>query len=236
MQLKRVSLASVLVGLGCCLSAVSAQADYLLNEDFNDNAASYTQSGAVTIRPVSDLIYTGVNNGFDSYEKLTGSFLVIGDYAGALNAGTPSGPNGNSTSAVAFNLGQFAAGSHSLNVAFDYVFDTNLAPGAGLARNLDDFLVQLLGSNGLSVDLLKFDDVSRNELDRRDHFQKTVNFDLATPQNVSLAFSLTEYTGTGDSAVGVDNISVIPEPTSLALSCAGLMGLLATRRRRLMPV
>lgn len=237
MRLKftNTNIRTAMAAAGLCLGVASAQAGYLLNEDFNGVTASYTSFGTTNTRSISDPIYnaTGLNNDFDSYAGLSGSFLVLGDTSGAL----PGGPTGSSTgqsSKAAFNLGLFGTGLHSLDVAFDWVFDTNQA-----TVNSDNFSIRLMAGTTLLDELLFFDDVDRNDfLSRRGHFNEIRNFTLGTSSAVTLEFELTEFNGaasnfsSGDSAVGIDNISVVPEPTSIALLSVGLLGLLSTSKRR----
>ena len=231
MRIKYTNIRTALVVMGLCLGVASAQAGYLLNEDFNDGAATYTSVGTTNIRPISNLIYRSVNTGFDSYPGLSGSFLVLGDSGGALPGG-PTGSVAGQRSKAAFNLGSFNAGLHSLGIAFDWVFDTNQA-----TLSTDDFSARLMVGSALIDEPLSFSDVGRNDPNRRGHFNEIRNFTLGTSGTVTLEFELKEFNGTapntssGDSAVGIDNISVVPEPTSIALVCVGLFGLLGVRRR-----
>ena len=235
-------MASVLIGSGLLMGASGVSAGYLLNEDFDDGSAAYTSTGTVNIRPATDILRTAVNTGFDSYTGLAGQFLAIGDAASDLAnplADGATGPIGTATgqlSRASFSLGQFTAGTHRVGIAFNYVFDTSLAPGTTGARSPDDFYVQLVDGSGLLVELLRFNDVARNEGSRRGLYSAPVDFSLASAGPVSLTFSLVEFNGTGDSAVGVDNLSVIPVADSLALLGIGMAGLGIARRRRSLPV
>jgi hypothetical protein len=262
MRLNYNNILTTLVGAGLCLGVASAQAGYLLSEDFDDGAASYNFSGfvssaatgslpSVNIRPITDAIYTNRANGFSlaspaalGVPGFSGSFLVLGDYVNLIANGTaPSGPagsgtspSGGQTSMATFNLGTFGSGLHSLDISFDYVFDTSLAPGTGTApaRSSDDFFVRLMaGAVQIAPDLVFFDDVSQSEASRRGQYSESVSFNLSGPSTmVSLAFGVKEFNGTGDSAAGIDNLRVVPEPTSIALLGAGLLGLVGARKRR----
>jgi hypothetical protein len=217
-----------------------------LNEDFNDNTATYTTilggeatASAINIRLASNAINTDVNTGFDSFfgaSTSTNRFMVIGDNAGGLG-GDPDGQTIGALSIAKFDLGLFGLGLHSLNISFDYAFDTNQAPGIAGTRSPDDFFVRLLdGSDNQINELLSFDDVLRNEANRKGNFNQVVNFTLASASNVYLAFGLNEVNGTNSSAVGIDNIQAlaVPEAETYALMLAGLglIGLRCVRRQK----
>lgn len=228
----RALVGAALVLLGSAASAA------LLAEDFNDGVVRYTATGvagAVNIRPTSDVINTSSINGFDGFFPNGGSFLVIGDQAGGIGNGAPAGPSGTiigSTQSARFALGGFGPGVHRLGVAFDFVFDTSLAPGTAQARNPDDFVVSLRNGAGVLVELLRFDDVLRNEADRRGRFSGEAQFALGSADQIWLDFGLTEYANSGDSAVGIDNIALIPEAASIALLGIGMIALGSVRLRR----
>lgn len=232
---------AALAGALLAVAGHAAQAAVLLDENFNDNAAAYSKvlageatTSAINIRLANNAINTGTDTGFDSFFGANPNrFLVLGDNAGDL-AGEPNGQIPDALAMARFELGAFGAGQHGLAVRFDYAFDTNQNPGVNNNRpSTDDFVVMLLdGSNTPLLELLRFDDVLRNDPSRKGSFVQTVSFSVANPGDVGLAFALFEYNGTASSAVGIDNIVVraVPEPGSLALLGAGV---LALRRRRI---
>lgn len=223
------------------LPVLPARAGLLLVDDFDAGVINYTASGPVSngtssiqIRPATDTLNTGTTAGFDGFFGGSGRFLSIGDFNAGLGNGTPAGPAGAATpqvSSARFALGVFDPGSYRLGVSFDYVFDTNLAPGTTQARSPDDFVVALGDGNGLLLELLRFDDVLRNEASRRGSWSGEVDFTLSSQQPVTLSFTLTEYANTGDSAAGIDNLGVVPVVPSIALLGLGLLGLRGLRRR-----
>ncbi|MDP1928207.1 MAG: PEP-CTERM sorting domain-containing protein [Thiobacillus sp.] len=236
-----LAAALLLTGLG-----QPAYAALPLNEDFNDNTATYTTilggealASAINIRLASNAINTTLNTGFDLFfgaSTSTNRFLVIGDIASHLG-GEPDGQAIGALSVAKFDLGLLGLGLHSLDISFDYAFDTNLAPGTAGTRSPDDFFVRLLdGSNNQINELLSFDDVLRNEANRKGNFNQVVNFNLSSASNVYLAFGLNEANDTSSSAVGIDNIQAlaVPEAETYALMLVGLglIGLRCVRRRK----
>lgn len=233
--IKSLGVTLLLAGLGQV-----AHAGVLLDENFDDNAAIYTgifageaDASSINIRLGNNAINTNVNAGFDSFFGASPNrFLVIGDNRGAPNnlGGEPNGQDLGAVSIAMFDLGLLGAGLHSLGFSFDFAFDTN----AGI-RSTDDFFVALLDPFGNLIDeLLRFDDVLRNEADRKGNFGQTVDIAMTSASNVYLAFGLFEYNDNSSSAVGIDNILVqsVPEPGSLALLSLGLLGLGFARRNK----
>lgn len=232
--------------LACALAFVTAaapaRAGPVLADDFDSGVVNFSVTGPVSgsvqpvqIRPAGDTINTATTAGFDGFFGGGGQFLVIGDFNGGIGNGTPSGPVGNASSQIStarFALGTFAAGRHSLGIGFDFAFDTSLAPGTTQIRNPDDFVVSLTDGNGFLLELLRFDDVLRNESSRRGTWSGDAVFSLASAQPLSLVFSLTEYSNNGDSAAGIDNLSVVPAASPVALAGIALAALACLRRRR----
>jgi hypothetical protein len=228
----------------------TAHAAVLLDENFDDNAASYTggfageaDANAINIRPASDVINTSTDTGFDSFFGAATSgnaFLVIGDDSDDIS-GTPSGQSALGAYSIArFSLGSMGAGQHTLGISFDFAFDTDQDPGEeGVIPNTDFFFIGLLDDqdNQLHQLLLSFDSVLRNEADRKGSFNQSVDLMLASANNVYLSFGLLESTPTSSSAAGIDNILVqaeaIPEPGALILLSTGLIGLGFARRRKM---
>lgn len=229
-------LSAMLAGTVVAVSSAGSNATVLLDENFNDNAATYTKivageatTASINIRLANNVVNTATDTGFDGFFGANPNrFLVLGNNAGDI-VGEPNGQPSGARAMARFDLGLFGAGQHSLLVGFDYAFDTNQNPGPrGTTRSQDDFAVVLLdGSDNLLGELLRFDDVLRNEASRKGSFGQTVDFAIAAASNVRLAFDLIEYDGTGSSAAGVDNILVqaVPEPGSLALVGMGLAAL-----------
>lgn len=232
--------------LACALAlatmAAPARAGPVFADDFDSGVVNFSVTGPVSgslqpvqIRPASDTINTATTAGFDGFFGGAGQFLVIGDFNGGIGNGTPGGPVGNASSQVStarFALGTFGAGTHRLGISFDFAFDTSLAPGTTQIRNPDDFVVSLTDGNGMLLELLRFDDVLRNESSRRGTWSGDAAFVLTGAQPLSLVFSLTEYANNGDTAAGIDNLSVVPAATPLALAGIALAALACLRRRR----
>lgn len=250
----RYSLAAALL-LGSL--GQSAFADVLLDENFNGAPATYTpifggDAGASSIntRFASNAINTGTDSGFDSFfdtSSAANQFLVLGDVSGDLG-GPPDGSSLQlgALSMAQFGLGAFAAGTHSLQINFDYAFDTNLDPAGTEARSPDSFYA-FLGADidaGFSVPpMLYFTDVMRNEANRKGMYSQTITFTLADADTLYLAFGVSEDIGEDSSAAGIDNILVesvpvqvlsVPESETYAMMLAGLglVGFMVARRNR----
>lgn len=162
---------------------------------------------------------------FDNFFGATpNQFLVIGDNGAALG-GEPNGQTISATSTLLFDLGDIPGSAQQLQVMLDYVFDANNT------LNSDDFIVSLVLADDSIVSLLDF---AAPAADTRGALDVTINLADLAAAPVSLSFSLFEANGQGDSAVGLDNIRVnaVPEPSSLLLAVAGLLGLAWARQRK----
>ncbi|MEW5710329.1 MAG: hypothetical protein AB1830_15735 [Pseudomonadota bacterium] len=182
-------------------AAGSPEGDSWVNVRRHDNAIDGTSSGESTVH-------------FDNFYT-SGNFLVIGDQRGDLRGSEA----GTSQLLVPFGI---PAGSRALAISFDWVFDTTDDAGA----NADDFDVHLL-AGGTERELLS--------IGRPEHNGATRGvFSLVVGEpypggTASLRLRLTEGSGDGSSAVGLDNLRVVatvPETGTLSLVAAGLMGLL----------
>ncbi len=164
------------------------------------------------------------NLNFDNFfGDSTNRFLVIGDDAGGL----ANDPNGPATMILSFPLATVTLPHVTyLNVAFDYVFDTNNTAGA----NSDDFLVRLILADNSTVNLLEH---LAPAVSTRGSFSTTLNWSSLQAKPSYLSVRLIEYAGGNSSAVGLDNIKVtaIPEPGMLGLLGLGLLALGLARRR-----
>lgn len=227
--------------LFCTGLAQSAQASVLLYQDFEGGSVSYSPltlspatNDAINIRSASDPINTGAADGFDNFFGTDPNhFMVIGDNAGPIG-GEPSSLGTGGIAVAQFDLGMFGVGPHTLTISFDYAFDTNLDPGpGGTDANQDFFFASLVDSSLNSiVDLIAFPGVVRDDPNAKGGFNQVVNFTLGSAGNVLLAFGLIQADPGSASAVGIDNVSAVPEPGVLALLGLGLLGLAFLRGER----
>jgi len=193
----------------------------------DDNAIDGTDATAVP---------TFGNATFDNFFRpvqtspttIRNNFLVIGDNSGNIG-GTPNGgttAGASSTMSVSFAL-QPSTWTVSdllgIRVAFDYVFDANNL------LNTDDFLVELVLADNSALTVLSH---LAPSVDTRGSFDQFFSSLSALP--ASLRFTLTEGSGNGSSAVGLDNLQVtaVPEPGTLALVGLALLGAGMAGRKR----
>ena len=176
----------------------------------------------VNIRRHNNAIDGGTvsNNNFDNFfAAAAGNFMVLGD----SDANLVGDESGTSSISIPFSIPVHGT---SLTISYDLVFDSTVA------NSDDDFDVDLLGT---PVSEVQFVGAPVRNSGTRGNFTQTFTGSAlaALGTNQALTFQLVEATGTGSSAVGIDNIRVsfAPEPTSLALVGIALLGVGALSRR-----
>lgn len=253
--IQKTLFASLMVG---ALSWSSAQADTvtLLDQNFDTGMPSSAQTfggNSVNLRPGSNTINTynagNPNQRFSLAANTTffdnsagNQFLVLGDDSGQL-AGSPD--NGTFGFALPFAL---ASGTTDITVSFDWVFSAFVLGGAG--GSTDQFKV---GISGAGFDINSPLTTSATILDQSiASFGKVYGPDSVTLAvasfgaadangNYWLSFGLFENTGTNpttNSGVGLDNIKItanvssVPLPAAAWMFLSGFMGLLTVGRRK----
>jgi hypothetical protein len=257
LQIKKTLLASLMLG-AFSISSAQASTVTLLDQNFDAGMPGSAQTfggGSVNLRAGTDSVntynagnpnqrfaLTAADVNFFLPATAANKFLVMGDDSGQL-AGNPT--SGTFGFAVPFSL---ASGATDITVSFDWVFSAFVLGGTG--GSTDQFKVGISGAGfdinsplAASVTILDQSIPSTGKLYGPD----TVNLAVASlgaadvNGNYWLSFGLFENTGTNpttNSGVGLDNIKItanvssVPLPAAAWMFLSGFMGLLAVGRRK----
>lgn len=268
MKKQVIKLSLVITGLCLTTASAQAQTLTLLDENFDDavnttiqslltsnptglpsgtNWSSTGNANAVNLRLGTDAINTyNAGNPYQRFSIASGTtffnnsasnkFLVLGDDSGQL-AGSPS--SGTFGFATPFSL---VSGTTDITVSFDWVFS---AFGSG--GDADQFTVGVMGT-GFDVGLplatsysLLNQSITNNG---KSYGPSAVNIAVASLGAADangqywLSFGLFENANSNNSAVGIDNIKItanvssVPLPAAVWMFLSGVMGLLAVGRRK----
>ena len=231
--------------------------EQIKNGPFGTNAApslaSWTTTGTVNARPSTNVINTsGGNAGFNSF--FDSAFAVLGDDAGGIAGDPESGTHSISQSfTLPLVIGNVAIFIYNLSIDFKAVFDGDDSVNPRLSTAKDTFKVFLNNQELASVDSNALPNCGPGVdcLNAQRDFNQLLPISVTgiSPGMYTLKFELNETSVAGaanatNTAAGIDSVSVtgvgnpipIPEPATLLLLGAGLVGIIVFRRKRLFSV